>query len=132
MQKEGITIIKEAFKYVLESSTYDKDLINKYFHPNYVQYVDGKQIDGAQFHEHIKAQKKVIKNISTSFKSIIQQNDIVFSNHVVKVAKNDNSSVTTHVIAEFRLKDNLIHYCDELTHMIEGSEKDKDLGSRVE
>ena len=131
MEKNGIKIIKEAFKNVLESNIYNRELVNKYFHADYKQYVDGKKIDHTQFHEHIEAQKEVASKLSTSFKSIIQQENIVFSNHIVKVTKKDNTYVTTHVIAEFRLKDNMIYYCDELTHMIEGSEYDKDLGSRV-
>ena len=36
------------------------------------------------------------------------------------------------VIAEFRLRDNKVYYCDELTHMLEGDDKDKDLGSTVD
>ena len=129
MHQEGIKIIKESFKNVLESKTFDQELVDKYFHSNYIQFVDGNKIEFDQFLEHIKTQKKIIKEISTTFKTIIQDGNTVFSNHVVNILKTNNTSVTTHVIAEFRLKNNKIHYCDELTHMIKGDASDKNLGS---
>ena len=37
--------------------------------------------------------------------------------------------MAAHVIAEFRLRDGKIVSCDELTHLLSGGERDRDLGS---
>ena len=55
----------------------------------------------------------------------------MFTNHHATALKPDGSEVKMHVIAEFRVRDGKIYYCDELTHMLSGSESDKDLGSRT-
>ena len=82
MNKTGIEIVRGTFREVLEGPNFNTALIAKYFNNGYIQFVDGKELGYNQFVKHVEAQKKVMDTLSISFKSIIQENDIVFSNHI--------------------------------------------------
>ncbi len=125
-------IIKTALTEILENIEFDELLIEKYFSKEYIQHVDGKTIDYKNFKDHIRTLKAHVKSQSISINSIVEEGDIVFTNHIVTFTMQDGRNGQIKVIAEFRIKDDKIYYCDELTHMIAGDDKDRDLGSRIE
>lgn len=49
--------IKALFRDVIENKNYDETLINKYFAENYVQIVDGQELDFETFKKHIRKLK---------------------------------------------------------------------------
>ena len=98
--------------------------------PNYVQHVDGKTLDYEQFIKHRLVQNKVVKTITVNFQHIVAEGDKIFTIHVADVEKKDGSKVKIKVIAMFIIKDAKLVACDELTHVLEGSKEDEDLGSR--
>jgi predicted SnoaL-like aldol condensation-catalyzing enzyme len=124
-------IIQDVFTNILENQESDKTLISKYFADNYVQHVDGKTIKFDDFVKHIQTLKETIKDISITVNTIVEEDDIVFTNHEVKTISRKGRENQIKVIAEFRLKDGKIYRCDELTHMVEGHVEDQDLGSRI-
>lgn len=76
--------------------------------------------------------KKSLKYLKVNIKSIAQDNDVIFINHLIHGETKDKKMFSVEVIAEFRIKDEKIYYCNELTHMIEGDDENKDLGSRID
>ena len=129
---DNVQIIKGSFREIVENPIFDRRLVDKYFSADYEQHVDGKDLTFANFLKHMEAQKKVTKSVTITFKTIAQQDDVVFTNHYATARKQDGSEAKVHVIAKFKLKDGKICYCDELTHMLSGDETDRDLGSRVD
>lgn len=121
--------LKEVFSEVLESPVYNEELVKKYFSPDYVQYVDGKMLHFDGFNEHMKTLKKDIPEIQINIKTLVQEGSTVFSNHVV--SKKGAGDMKIQVIGEFRFQGDQISYCDELTYLISGDPKDRDLGSRI-
>ncbi|MCG3696612.1 hypothetical protein L5F39_03185 [Aliarcobacter butzleri] len=126
----GKELIKDLFKNVLQKQSVDIEIIKKYISEKYIQYVDGKELRFEQFVEHIKKQKEVIESIKVDFISMVEENNIVFTNHIVSINKKDNSFVKVKVIAEFIIENEKLVKCDELTFLLNGSSEDKDLGSR--
>lgn len=126
----GKELIKNLFKNVLQNQSVDIEIIKKYISEKYIQYVDGKELRFEQFVEHIKKQKEVIESIKVDFISMVEENNIVFTNHIVSINKKDNSFVKVKVIAEFIIENEKLVKCDELTLLLNGSSEDKDLGSR--
>ncbi|MDN5088504.1 hypothetical protein [Aliarcobacter butzleri] len=126
----GKELIKNLFKNVLQNQSVDIEIIKKYISEKYIQYVDGKELRFEQFVEHIKKQKEVIESIKVDFISMVEENNIVFTNHIVSIKKKDNSFVKVKVIAEFIIENEKLVKCDELTYLLNGSSEDKDLGSR--
>lgn len=123
-------ILQAMFLDVFSSPVYEEEKLREHFCPEYTQSVDGKTLNFEQFCQHIRVQKQVIKNLTVAFKTLVEDGDIVFSNHVARAEMLDGRTGEIHVIAEFRFKGDKILACDELTHMISGDPQDRDLGSR--
>ncbi|WP_316828687.1 nuclear transport factor 2 family protein [Pedobacter miscanthi] len=123
-------LIRNAFKAVVETPSYDLNIIEKYFSLEYRQYVDGEELDFDGFCKHMKAQKLAIKSSLIDFQTMVQEGDIVFTNHSVEIQTNEDRHALIHVIAEFRIKNDKIIYCNELTRLVSGDERERDLGSR--
>ncbi len=124
-------LVRDAFSSIFENPVYDPQAIDHYFSTTYVQHVDGKTLDFHAFRQHIKTLKDHMSSIVVDFQTLAQENDVVFSNHIVDGTTKEGRKGQVRVIAEFRFSDDKIVFCSELTHMIEGDEKDRDLGSRL-
>lgn len=125
------TIIKNVFKDILGNAVFDSELINKYFSTDYVQTVNGITLSFHDFVKHLQALKEKINDISAEIKSIAEEGETVFTNHIATTIMKDGTMVKTKVIAEFRIRNGKLFYCDELTKLIEGKEEHSDLGSTV-
>lgn len=123
-------IIIQAFKEILEDGKIDNETVKKYFHKDYIQEVNGAKINYDEFKLHLIKQRQSIENISIKFNTILSYENIIFSNHNVNCIKKDGSFCFFKVIAEFRIKDGKIIFCDELTHLIKGKQSDTDMGQR--
>jgi len=131
MPNETKQWIYEIFKNVLESPNVTEETIAKYFSQELVWRVDGKSLGYADFMAHITTLKAVTETIKSTSEHLIVDNDGICSVHIVDVVKKDGSKVKAKVIAFFQVKDQKIILCDELTHIVEGSKSDHDLGSRT-
>lgn len=124
-------LAQRIFKDMFEKETFDLSLVQKYFHPEYIQHVDGKTINYDQFIQHIQALKAAVKQVKIVFEQLVTEGQTVCSNHYAHVTKADGSQSKTKVIAFLTFKDNQLIRCDELTHLLQGDAEDKDLGSRL-
>jgi ketosteroid isomerase-like protein len=123
-------LLKEMFQNVFANTDFDEAVIRRYFSTDYKQSVDGKELTFDEFLRHIRVLKEAVKTMTVRFKTIIQEDDVMFSNHVVTGETKEGRAAEVQVIAEFRFRDGKIVLCDELTHMITGDQRDRDLGSR--
>lgn len=123
-------LLQEMFKSVFEKDEFDLALVHKYFHSDYEQFVDGKSLNRDDFIEHMKALKSALKDVSITFKHLVAEGNAVYSLHIAEGTKPDGRRIKAQVNAYFQFEGNQLIFCDELTHMIEGEEADRDLGSR--
>ncbi|QNK63877.1 nuclear transport factor 2 family protein [Pedobacter sp. PAMC26386] len=129
--KDYKLLLKEVFTTVLESTLYNEELINRYFSQNYIQQVDGKTLYFEGFKQHMKVLKNDMLSIQIDIQTLVQEGNIVFSNHMVSGTTKENRKGLVQVIAEFRFEGDQIAYCNELTHLVAGSPQERDLGSRI-
>ena len=78
-------IVKRMFEEVFAGESCDEALVRRHFSTEYVQCVDGKVLGFEEFLRHLRILKDATRTISFEFKALIQEGDIVFSNHVVTV-----------------------------------------------
>ncbi|WP_419768642.1 hypothetical protein [Arcobacter sp.] len=130
MKNNGKELIKKIFNEILGASIVDTKIIKKYISSEYIQIVDGNILDYDGFVNHMKKQKEVIESLDVEFLTIAEDNENIFTNHIVTAVKKDGQTVKVKVIAQFVIKNNLLVKCDELTHMLSGKEEDRDIGSR--
>jgi predicted SnoaL-like aldol condensation-catalyzing enzyme len=126
---ENKTFIREGFKTIFGSSDFNEDFIRGMVDSSYIQHVDGKTLGFEEFIQHLRVLKERTKSIEIDFKTLIEEERIVFSNHVVTATMKDDTKTVLHVIAEFRVKNGKMYYCDELTLLIDGDSYNSDLGS---
>lgn len=125
-------LLKEAFRNIIEAPVVDEKQIARYFSQDYIQHVDGKTINYTQFVSHIHTQRKTLASIKVTFLNVVSEGDTVFSNHLIRAHTKDGRILHGKVIGEFTIRDGKITGCDELTHIVGGTEEDQDLGSRHE
>ncbi len=123
--------VKKIFLEVFGAGSFDASIIKQYFHPEYVQHVDGKSLNFDSFVQHIKVLKSSIEKVTIDFEHLIEEDDAVCSVHHIDATKINGRQIEAKVIAYMKFKGNQIILCDELTYLIAGDEEDKDLGSRV-
>lgn len=130
LEQSGKEVIRRLFKDVLEAPVVEMSVIENYIDPRYIQSVDGVVLDYHGFIEHMKKQKQVIASMGVDFLSMVEENDTVFTNHIVTAKKKDGSEIQAKVIAQFTIQAGRLIACDELTRLLSGKEEDRDIGSR--
>jgi len=99
--------------------------------PDFIQRVDGKQLDYAGFLRHAEALQASLASGKVSFEHIVTDGTSAATVHVADVVKKDGKRVRLKVIAYYQFRDNRICLVDELTLLLDGTEQDRDIGSRM-
>lgn len=122
--------LRTILSHVLEDNHSTETTYSKYFSTDYIQHVDGKTFNYTQFVAHMAVLKATMLTMRVDFKHLIVEDNQIVSIHHVHGVKVTGEEIEAKVIAFFNLDGGKIILCDELTYLIKGTEKDKDLGSR--
>ncbi|WP_410877779.1 hypothetical protein [Myroides sp. DW712] len=122
-------VVKEMLQQVIESKTYEEEVILQFFSPAYEQLVDHAKLDFEGFKQHIKKLKQLIETVEVQLVNTAAHDNIVFTKHLVHSVLKDGSQHTHKVLAEFTFSGDKIIRCEELTCLVSGSEEAKSLGS---
>ncbi|HJO94793.1 MAG TPA: hypothetical protein QF753_15450 [Victivallales bacterium] len=124
-------ILKSLFKNVYQPQVAPEKYIQKFVSTDYIQIVDGHQINYSDFVSHIIKQRQIIKDVFFNFIYLVEEDDCVASLHRVHATKiDDNKKIIAEVYAFFQFKEGMLISCNERTKIIQGSSEDKDLGRR--
>ncbi len=126
--EETKKLIETAVRYAVENMHANLDY-HRYVAHDYQQKIDGKTFDREAWAAHMRMIKELMISQHVSFDHIVAENDAAAASFVVTNIKKDGSQLKVKVISYFRVRDGKIIYVDELTHLIEGDEKDKNIGS---
>src|SRR5437773_2114322 len=99
--------------------------------PDYMQCVDGKQLDYAGFLNHSQALQASLASSSVQFQHVVTDGISAATVHIADAVKTNGERIRIKVIAYYQFRGNRISFVDELTHLLEGTEQDRDLGSRM-
>lgn len=125
---EAKQLVKDAVIYALENKNSHMDY-SKYVSKEFIIHIDGEVFNYAHWIIHLKHIKDLIKSMKPTFDWMIAENDNIAAIYHVNLIKNDNSKLEVRVFAFFKIKNNKIVYVEELTRLIKGEEKDKNIGS---
>ncbi len=106
------------------------DELRHYFSEDYVQWVDGVELDFMQFLQHASVLKQTLRSADIVIKRFVCQGDSVADIHDVYAIKHSGELIITRVIAFYIFRDGKICSVEEMTHLLSGSEQDRNLGSR--
>ncbi|MBC8945421.1 nuclear transport factor 2 family protein [Xenorhabdus indica] len=123
-------IVINSLKRILENNDVNNSTIEEYFPKNYVQVVNGNELNFNDFISHINLLKETLISTKVNILSIAEKENNVHTHHIVKAIKKDGEHVEFEVFARFLINESKIIRCYELNRKISGSEQDDDLGSR--
>lgn len=98
---------------------------------DYIQRVDGKQLDYAGFLRHSETLRASLVSSSVTFEHIVTDGVSAATVHVAEAIKVGGERIRLKIIAYYQFRGNRISLVDELTHLLEGTAQDRDLGSRM-
>jgi ketosteroid isomerase-like protein len=96
-----------------------------------VQNVDGESLCFNGFIEHARALKTSLRHDCATIERLVVDGHTIADIHLIDAEKTNGDKIRVKVIAFFTVKDGKIVRVDELTHLLEGDEADRDLGSRT-
>lgn len=97
------------------------------FHPEYRQWVDGKELDYRAFCAHIHWLRSQVKISEIGSEQLICQQQKVFSCHRVAGEKADGSRFSIRVLALFQFEAERIIRTDEMSCVLSGDDSAKRL-----
>ncbi len=123
-------LVQKIFKECVENMKATEPLYAQYFSKEYIQHVDGKTLNYADFVAHMKAQKQALKSIKIVFHEMIAEGNKVATSHTAYATRKDNKKIEAQIVSLFEFKDGKLVLCTELTRLEKGEESDRDIGSR--
>ena len=125
------TLLKQMFREMFESDSFDERVIDRYFSPKYVQHADGVTLDFNAFVDHVRELKRTVAKLEVTFEQMVAEGDKVMEIHRVTGEKRDGSKFTARLMSFWLIEDGKIVLCDELSRLEQGAAEDRDLGSRT-
>jgi len=107
----------------------DIDTLTSFMTPDYRQLVDGRDMALKDFRDHALALRSRFRKLDIDIQHLVCQNDTVATIHLVRATHPCGKQTLVKVIAFFKFREGRICLVDELTHILEGTEADKTLGS---
>ena len=120
-----------ALDHVIACPEHDESRIAELFSPQYRQYVDGKWLEYDAFVRHLSLLKQISRRMTLVMEAIANHENIVLTHHWVDVEKTDGTSSTFEVFAQFRVVEERIIECKEITRLAKGDAQDRGLGSAI-
>lgn len=115
-------------RYAVENRDADLDY-HRYVAEDYQQKIDGKIFDREAWAAHMRMIKDPMISQHVNFDHLVAEGEAAAASFVVTNIKKDGSRLKVKVIACFQVRDGKITCVDEPTHLIEGDENDKNIGS---
>ncbi len=104
-----------------------KSTIEKFFHVDYTQCINGITMDRTEYIEHVIEQKKNIESMEFSKQTHIGQGSELFLIYDAKGKSIEGNDVEAEVIAYFKFKENKIFRIHGQVHLLKGSPSDVDM-----
>jgi ketosteroid isomerase-like protein len=106
--------------------------VTAFFSPDYVQDVDGKVLNYAEFVKHLGVLKSTVEKEVITLQKVATNGPTVADIHIVDAQKKNGETIRLKVIAFYTIENGKIVRLEELTHLLKGSAEDRDLGSRLQ
>lgn len=125
------TLIRQMFRDMFESDSFDERVIDRYFSPKYVQHADGATLNFDGLVDHVRELKRAVAKLEVTFEQMVAEDNKVMEIHRVEGEKRDGTNFTARLMSFWVIEDGKIVFCDEFSHLVQGAPEDRDLGSRT-
>ena len=101
--------------------------VEKFFHQNYEQCINGVNMDRTQYIQHVLEQRQNMMIDVIDYKHVLEKGNELFAIYYPKGRNNNNFPVEAEVIAYFRLENQQILRIHGLVRLIKGDLADVDM-----
>lgn len=129
-EREAHDLLRRMFDAFTDPTT-RPEVFGELLTPDYIQRVDGKELDYAGFLAHTAALQASLKSASVTFEHMVTDGLSAATVHIADAVKANGERIRLKVIAYYEFRDKRIALVDELTHLLDGTEQDRDLGSKT-
>lgn len=105
------------------------ETVNKFFHPDYEQCINGVSMNCHEYIQHVLEQKKNITIERIDYQHILEKGNELFALYYPKGRNKNNFPVEAEVIAYFRFEGQQIFKIHGLVRLITGDLADVDMNN---
>ncbi|MCP1215950.1 nuclear transport factor 2 family protein [Acetobacter orientalis] len=120
-------ILREMFA-AFTDFTVPLDRVLAFMTPDYRQCVDGQDMTLTDFQTHTQALRNALCRLSIDIQHCVCEGDKAATVHVAHAIRHSGTESLIKVVAFYRFRAGRICLVDELTHVLQGHGKDKNLG----
>ena len=124
---ENIKFIKRVWEDVYNLKLDTKQTIEKYFHPNFEQCINGVVIKRPEYITHVTAQKENFILNSIDYQESLEKKDEIFTAYYIKGKNKENIPIEAEVIIYAKLLASQILKVHGLVILTQGNEKEVDI-----
>ena len=120
------------FQDVFARDSFDRQVLDRYFSPKFVQHADGKTLDFCGLVDHVAELKRTVTDLRFTFEQMIAEGDTVMDIHrVVGRKRVGGEPLAVRLFSRWVIENGKIVLCDELSRLEHGAPEDHDLSSRT-
>jgi predicted SnoaL-like aldol condensation-catalyzing enzyme len=124
-------LIRRMFHDVFGKDSFDKEALERYFSPKFIQHADGKTLDFDGLVDHVRELKRTVTGLRFQFEYMLAEGNQVMDVHRVEGEKRVGGKFTVRLFSLWLIDSGKIVLCDELSRLEQGEPEDRDLGSRT-
>lgn len=124
---EQIELLKKIWTLLYDKEKSASEIIEKYFHPNYEQCINGVVMDRTKYIQHVIEQKKTMTIDSIIYTHVIEKNNELFALYYPKGKNQNNLPIEAEVIAYFCFSAQQILNIKGQVRLIKGDYADVDM-----
>ncbi len=122
-------LLKEVWETVFDPKTDTTKAIEKFFHKDYEQCINGVVLNRAEYIDHVLAQKQNILIDSFDYKYALEQGNKLFTIYYPRGKNINNLPIEGEVIAYFHFEDQQIWRIHGQVRLLQGDLADVDMKS---
>lgn len=122
-----VSVLKNVWASVYDPNLDLTEIMDKFFHKNYEQCINGVVLQRAEYIEHVRMQRQNVRIDRIDYVHVLEKGDELFALYYPRGKNNDNFSVEAEVIAYFQFKEAKIFRIHGQVRLLQGNFVDVDM-----
>jgi len=120
-------LMKTIWTALYDSQTSVPEIVEKYFHPEYEQCINGVRMNRQEYIHHVQEQKKNMTVTAMDYKHVLENGNELFALYYPRGKNKDLLPVEAEVLAYFQFEDQQILRIHGQVRLLQGAQADVDM-----
>jgi hypothetical protein len=121
------SLLKNILSYIYNPEIDVAETIEKFFHPDYEQRINGASMNRAEYIQHVWAQRKSMTIETIDYKQLLEKENEIFAIYYPRGLNKKNLPIEAEVIAYFRFQDSQLFRIHGQVRLMKGDLADVDM-----